>query len=70
MKARYNLECDCYIDTMHNEYRDTYSAWPFRIYAIKNSKILYKSNMVNSEYNIDELFKILDDLNDLSINKP
>ena len=48
-----------YIDNMKNSYRDTYSAWPFRIYGIKNNKIDYISDIRDAQFDISELFNYL-----------
>ena len=59
MIKRHNFQIPCYVDDMENSYRDTYSAWPFRIYGFKKGKVFYKSGIDDSEYDPDELFSAI-----------
>lgn len=58
----YGFIIPTYVDTMTNNYRDTYSAWPFRAYGFKNGKIVYKSGIKNSEYDPIELCDAITDM--------
>jgi len=59
MIDEHNFKIPVYLDNMENEYRDTYSAWPFRIYGFKSGKIDYISDIEDAQFNISELFNYL-----------
>ena len=59
MIDEHNFKIPVYLDNMKNGYRDTYSAWPFRIYGFKNGKIDYISDIEDAQFNISELFNYL-----------
>ena len=59
MIDEHNFKIPVYLDNMKNGYRDTYSAWPFRIYGFKSGKIDYISDIEDAQFNISELFNYL-----------
>ena len=59
MIDEHNFKIPVYLDNMKNGYRDSYSAWPFRIYGFKSGKIDYISDIEDAQFNISELFNYL-----------
>lgn len=43
------------MDTMKNELDNTYTAWPERLYIVKDSKILYVGGLGPLDYKVDEV---------------
>ena len=49
------------VDTMDNDFRATFSAWPFRVFIVKDNKIEYISNITNSEFDILDIYNFFKD---------
>jgi hypothetical protein len=58
---RHNFNIPVVVDSMDNKFRDTFAAWPFRAFIVKNDVIQYISNISDSEYDILELYQFLGD---------
>lgn len=43
-KKDYNFLLPMLVDTVQNEFEQTYSAWPIRFYVIHEDKIVFKAN--------------------------
>ena len=59
MIHEHHFKVPVYVDNMKNGYRDSYSAWPFRIYGFKMNKIEYISDIKDAQFDISELFDYL-----------
>lgn len=62
MISTHSFNIPVYLDNMANNYRNTYSAWPFRIYGFRDNKIDYISKISDAQYDITDLFKYLDSM--------
>jgi hypothetical protein len=60
LRQRYNFKIPIVADSMDNLFRDAYSAWPFRVFIVKNKKIEYISEIRNSEYDILDIYRFFD----------
>ena len=61
MTKEHHFNMSVVVDSMNNTFRDTFAAWPFRAFIVKNDVIQYISNISDSEYNILELYQFLGD---------
>ena len=46
-KSNFNVNMPILIDTIDNIFLETYSAWPFQIYIIKNNKLIFQTKPMN-----------------------
>ena len=61
-QQRYQFKIPIVTDTMENNFRDKFAAWPFRAFIIKNNQFKYISRITNSEYDILDLYQYFENL--------
>ena len=67
-QQRYSFKIPIITDTMENNFRNIFAAWPFRAFIIKNNKFKYISNIKNSEYDILDIYQYFENLNQFKTN--
>jgi len=56
----FDFKIDTILDNMENEFENKYSAWPLRIYGLRNGIVEYKAMPRDGMYHLEELEAYLD----------
>ena len=46
---------EIYLDTIHNDFNNTFSSWPLRYWVLKEGKLTFKAMPRNATYPLEEL---------------